>query len=252
MVERNVSLRLGLESCEAETQNARILHPDDNLLIDYMANRLAPEHAVPLAEHLTWCSQCSELILDFAAMDETSSVNEKAALPEEIIEAQWRNLEERMAAPNNTAKVIPFFRRLSFAYSLAASFLLAAILGPLLKEDLSLPTGVASVSSGVAQNLPPDSQTMRSNKQTLVFSSRTAHLSLNSTPAPSYERFYMLTTDSKGGKSTCDVNQDLNGNFPIDFTSNGDGDTWVFKIYGVADGTDTLLGTYTATFRLAQ
>ncbi len=70
-------------------------HPDDGLLIEYQAGRLAPQDAEEVASHLATCPECSRFVLAAQAF----SAEGDALPPVEADEmaADWRSLSRRLA-----------------------------------------------------------------------------------------------------------------------------------------------------------
>lgn len=122
-------LHAGLEACIPEYVRN---HPDDLLLIDYVDGRLAPEKKEALTEHLAWCKTCADLVLGFSAMDAPNQTD----LDDQIVEQQWEALQKSMPNPpqlphppaNEPAIILPFYKRLSFAYTLAAACMVFALI----------------------------------------------------------------------------------------------------------------------------
>jgi hypothetical protein len=135
-------------------------HPELERLIAFVDRDLGETERERVAEHVARCERCAETVRDFHAFDQEELEAEAAALEDETIAAQWQRLAKDLPAPEmQTAAVLPFYRRLSFAYGLAAVFAIAGLL------SLWYPAGERPAGSLRVFHLSADGEVSRNNSQ---------------------------------------------------------------------------------------
>lgn len=115
-------LELELRAVAAARSRGLGEHPSPDELVDYHLECLAAEEADRIQDHLTLCRECSQVVLDLAAL--SHPVPEEGALPAVDRDREWERLEERLAQEAGTESS-RFSRKRRIIWALAASLVAA-------------------------------------------------------------------------------------------------------------------------------
>ena len=103
------NLRSALAELEAEARAGA--HPDAGELIDYQEEKLAPEAAARVAEHLIFCASCAATLFDLEAGPATQLADPRLARSAAEVEEDWQAILSRLpaeaAAPAPAAQPAP-------------------------------------------------------------------------------------------------------------------------------------------------
>lgn len=116
------------------------IHPEIELLVAYHHGRLAPGEADNLAEHLSLCDHCGDLLLDLGefetdafetdAAETGAAASDPASSADFAVERDWRSLSARLAEERDEQPPMPARRPTrppGVAYGLAAGFFAVAV-----------------------------------------------------------------------------------------------------------------------------
>lgn len=99
-------------------------HPSPQELVDYYFDALTPEEADAVQEHLIFCRECAQVVLDLAAFSQPEADEGKGPAPD--LDREWDLLQARLGRATKETGLRPPSPRRSrkFPWALAASFLL--------------------------------------------------------------------------------------------------------------------------------
>ncbi|HBL30947.1 MAG TPA: hypothetical protein DD490_29285 [Acidobacteria bacterium] len=98
-------------------------HPEPQELVDYHLGIGPAESVEPIREHLSFCSECAQVVLDLAAL--TSVETRERALPQTMdLERDWQAVERRLRTEASRVDAPPPISR-RLAWALAASLALS-------------------------------------------------------------------------------------------------------------------------------
>ncbi len=97
-------------------------HPSPDVLLAYHERALGAEEADRIQEHLVACTECAQVILDFAAFPRVEPREESHRMSPEELDDQWLDLEREIRRRRQ-----PWWQRREILLPLAAIFFLAAV-----------------------------------------------------------------------------------------------------------------------------
>jgi anti-sigma factor RsiW len=125
-------LKAVLRAMTEEAQATLGAHATLEELIAYHSGELPPEDVERLQEHLVWCRECLELLLDWAAWTESAQEGGRA-VSEAQVAAAWQAMRAQLRAENLLPPVGwrhrlgAVFSRVSVPYAIAASLLIVSL-----------------------------------------------------------------------------------------------------------------------------
>lgn len=126
-------------------------HPSPDRLLAYHVGELKSEDIDAVQDHLAICSECSQFVLQLGPVHEKAA-RQALSVPSGRVQSEWSRFQDRLSQPERPLLAapdrLPIFRRLGFAYSLAALFLAAAVglsiwMGQQSADDFLLPNTIS-------------------------------------------------------------------------------------------------------------
>jgi len=243
-------LELELRAVAAARSRGLGEHPSPDELVDYHLDGLAAEEADRIQDHLTLCRECSQVVLDLAALSRSTPGEE--SLPAIDHNREWERLEERLAREAGTGSS-RFPRKRRIIWALAAS--LVAALG-LFGWNLALRKELSEARRPRADialaDLSPEAQeTARSPEAPTRIHLRpeqgTLLLVLNLGDLREFPVYRMELLDSSGGVvwTQSRVPRGEDGTFLLEIPSRMlEPKIYRVRLYGEGSGKSTTLASY--------